>query len=45
MSCMTLFISMLAKSPYKTTRKWAISLVIADGHFNLPQEFVWVCIG
>ena len=23
--------------------KWAVSLVIAYGHFNLPQGFVWVC--
>ena len=22
--------------------KWAVSLVIAYGHFNLPREFVWV---
>ena len=25
--------------------KWAVSLVIAYGHFNLPQGFVWVCKG
>ena len=24
--------------------KWAVSLVITYGHFNLPQGFVWVCI-
>ena len=24
---------------------WAVSLVIEDGHFNLPQGFVWVCMG
>ena len=22
--------------------RWAVSLVIAYGHFNLPQGFVWV---
>ena len=26
-------------------KKWAISLVIADGHINLPQEFTRVCMG
>ena len=25
--------------------KWAVNLVIADGHFNLSQGFVWVCMG
>ena len=25
--------------------KWAVNLVIAYGHFNLPQGFVWVCMG
>ena len=25
--------------------KWAVSLLIAYGHFNLPQGFVWVCMG
>ena len=25
--------------------KWAVSLVIAYGHFNLPQGFVLVCMG
>ena len=25
--------------------KWVVSLVIAYGHFNLPQGFVRVCIG
>ena len=24
--------------------KWAVSLVIAYGHFSLPQEFVRVCM-
>ena len=25
--------------------KWAVSLVITDGHFNLPKRFVWVRMG
>ena len=25
--------------------KWAVSLVTAYGHFNLPQRFVWVYMG
>ena len=26
--------------------KWAVTLVIfAYGHFNLPQGFVWICMG
>ena len=25
--------------------KWAVSPVIAYGHFNIPQGFVWVCMG
>ena len=25
--------------------KWILSLVIAYGHFTLPQGFVWVCMG
>ena len=25
--------------------KWVVSLVIAYGHFNLPQGFVWVYMG
>ena len=24
--------------------KWVVSLVIAYGHFNLPQGFVWACM-
>ena len=24
--------------------KWAVILVIAYGHFNIPQGFVWVCM-
>ena len=45
-SCMTILflnlqITRLDIRPYK---KWAVSLVIAYGHFNLPREFVWVNI-
>ena len=25
--------------------QWAVNLVIAEGHFNLPRKFVWVCTG
>ena len=25
--------------------KYSINLVIVDDHFNLPQRFVWVCMG
>ena len=25
--------------------KWFVNLVIADGQFNLPYGFVWVCMG
>ena len=25
--------------------KWAVSLVIAYGHFNVPQRFLWLCMG
>ena len=24
--------------------KWVVSLMTADGHVNLPQGFVWVCM-
>ena len=24
--------------------KWTVSLVIADGHFNLTRGLVWVCM-
>ena len=33
-----------ANHQIRTDIKWAVSLVIAYGHFNLPQRFVWVCI-
>ena len=25
--------------------KWVVSLVIAYGHFNLPEGFLWGCMG
>ena len=25
--------------------KWAVSLVITDGHASIPQGFVWICMG
>ena len=30
---------------HQATHERAVNLVITDGHFNLPQLFVWVCIG
>ena len=33
-----------SKSHIRPQVKWAVSLVIADGHFNLPQGFVWACV-
>ena len=32
-------------SETKSHAKWAVSLMIVDGHFDLPQRFVWVCTG
>ena len=29
---------------HQATHKWPASLVIAYGHFNFPQGFVWVCM-
>ena len=47
MLCMTILSSFLAHHhcTHQATHEWAINLVITDGHFNLPQLFVWVCIG
>ena len=28
----------------RAQQKWALRLVIADGHFNLTQHFVWADI-
>ena len=46
MSCMNLLISMLAitRSDIKTQVKWVVSLVIADGYFNIPHWFMQVCM-
>ena len=34
----------ITRSDIRSHIKLAVSLVIADGHFNLPQGFVWVCM-
>ena len=46
-SCMTiLFLNLqITRSAIRPHIKQADSLVIANGHFNLPQGFVWVCMG
>ena len=41
-SCMTMFLSITTSY---IIPKVAISLVIADGHFNLPQRFVCAYMG
>ena len=35
----------ITRSDIRPHIKWAVSLVITYGHFNLPQRFVWVCTG
>ena len=35
----------ITRSDIRPHTKWAVSLVIAYGHFNLPQGFVRVCMG
>ena len=35
----------ITRSDIRPHMKWVVSLVIAYGHFNLPQGFVWVCMG
>ena len=35
----------ITRSGIRPHQKWAVSLVIAYGHFNLPWGFVWVCMG
>ena len=35
----------ITRSDVRPHIKWDVSLVIAYGHFNLPQGFVWVCMG
>ena len=43
-SCMTiLFLNLpITRSDIRPHIKWAVSLMIAYGHFNFPQGFVWV---
>ena len=33
----------ITRSDIKPQVKWAVNLVIADGHINLPQGFVTLC--
>ena len=33
----------ITRSEIRPHIKWAVTLVIAYGHFNLPRGFVWVC--
>ena len=46
-SCMTiLFLNLqFTRSDIRPHLKLAVSLVIAYGYFNIPQGFVWVCMG
>ena len=34
----------IVRSDIRPHINWAVSLVIAYGHFNLPQGIVWVCM-
>ena len=34
----------ITRSDIRPHIKWPVSLVIAYGHFNLPQGIVWVCM-
>ena len=45
--CMTIFGSMFVVTiPYiRPQVNWAVSLPTANGYFNLPQGFVWECMG
>ena len=45
MNDVTLFLLASHQIRYQAHVKVAVSLVIADGHFNFPQGFVWVCMG
>ena len=47
MSCMTIsFLKLeITRSDIRPHIKWVASLVIAYGHFNFPQVFVWVIYG
>ena len=46
-SCMTiLFLNLqITRSDIRPHIKWAVSLVLAYGHFNIPLGFMWVCMG
>ena len=35
----------ITKADIRPQVNWAVDLVISDSHFNLPQGFVWVCMG
>ena len=35
----------IMKSDIRPEVKWTVDLVFADGGFNLPQWFVWMCVG
>ena len=45
-SCIAIIILhiQITKSDIMSQRKWALSLVITDGHIDLHQGFVWVCM-
>ena len=47
MSCMPILYLKLhiTRSDIRAHIKWAVRLVVAYGHFNLPRGFVWVFIG
>ena len=46
-SCMTILVINfhVTRSDTRTHIKWAVSLVIAYGHFDIPHGFAWVCTG
>ena len=35
----------ITRSDIRPHIKWTVCLVIAYGHLNLPQGFVWICMG
>ena len=47
LSCMAIiFLNLqITRSDVRPYIKWTVSLVIAYGHVNLSQGFVWVCMG
>ena len=40
----TLFLSLQITKDSRPPVKWAVNLVIADGHFNFPQELVQLLV-